>query len=313
MKNSTPILLIIFNRPEHTLKVIDSIRKIQPRHLFIAADGPRKNNAEDIERCNSARKYACSIDWDCNLKTRFLDNNVGCGLNVSSAITWFFQEVEYGVILEDDCIPHPHFFQFCSELLERYKSDSRIMSISGFCPYPPSRNSTFDYHFSRRFYCIGWGTWRRAWNHFTYDMSGIKPEMIEDALKNYYPFIHSRRSWKKNIDRVLNGDLKTWAIRWDMCCFLQNGLTICPEKNLIQNIGFGSNATHTHNADSVFANLSLQELSFPLRHPIYVYHDWRREKEIERILYSELSLKSRFVWHARHILGGIIDYINTIP
>jgi len=309
--HDVPVLLVIFNRPEKTRAVIDALKSVKPKRLFVAADGPRKDNPDDAEKCALARVFASHVDWDCDVKTRFLDENLGCGLGVSTGISWFFEHVDCGIILEDDCVPHPHFFQFCGELFERFADDHRIMRISGLVPYP-ARNWPFDYHFTRRFFCSGWGTWRRAWRHFSYTLDGMERKTLHVVLQIDYPYNDRGRNWIRNVERMIQGDLKTWAIRWDMACFLQNGLTISPEKNMITNIGFGEDATHTHRIERSFADLETQPFVFPLRHPPFVYPDLMPEKSLEGTIYRYSSLKSRLAWHVKRILGAVTDYVETL-
>ena len=311
--HDVPVLLVIFNRPEKTRAVINALTHVKPKRLFVSADGPRKDNPDDAEKCVLARELATCVDWDCDVKTRFLDENLGCGLGVSTGISWFFEHVERGIILEDDCVPHPHFFPFCGELLEKYANDTRIMRISGLSPFP-ERKWPYDYHFSRKFFTTGWGTWQRAWRHFTFNLNDMNHVILSEALKNYYPFYHNRRYWLQNMKQLLDGGrMSVWDMRWDLCCLLQNGLTICPENNLITNIGFDDEGTHTHKVESVFANLETKPLAFPLRHPPFVCHDGRQERALEQSLYKDLSSKSRLAWHVKRILGAVTDYAETLP
>lgn len=311
-KVTTPVLLVIFNRPEKTRRVVEALWQVKPAQLFVAADGPRSGHPEDIEKCRLARQAATDIDWPCDVKTRFLDENVGCGPGVSSGIGWFFEHVEHGVILEDDCVPHPHFFPFCGELFERYAADERIMRISGFAPYPV-RKYPYDYHFSRRFRCSGWGTWRRAWKRFSYELDAIDEiEFLEMARANY-PFHFRRQPWLTNFHRVKSGDLKTWAFRWDVACYSQNDLCIIPEKNLITNIGFDEDATHTMRPNPVMGNLEVYPLEFPLRHPPFVYADGRPERSLEKAIHRSLPFKSRCAQRLRHTLGAMADFFETMP
>jgi hypothetical protein len=311
MSDQVPVLLVIFNRPEKTRKVIDALRKVKPSRIFIAGDGPRPNRPEDIEHCRLARMAATGIDWPCDVKTRFLDENVGCGRGVSSAITWFFEHVESGIILEDDCIPHPHFFPFCAELFKRYAQDQRVMGINGFVPYPV-RSHQYDYHFSRRFRCSGWGTWRRAWKLFSYECEGISEVEFLEMTKAYYPHYFSRSPWIARYKKFKNGSLKTWAFRFEISQFAQNGLFIVPEKNMITNIGFDSEATHTVLHDPCYSNIKTKSLSFPLRHPDFVFADNRQEKKFESLLFKKLPLKSKCAWHLKNMLGTVLDFYESL-
>ena len=243
----TPILLLVFNRPDTTKKVLESIRQVQPKYLFIAADGPREGRASDVEKCAATRQLVLnSIDWDCEVKTLFRDRNLGCGHNPASAITWFFDSVEEGIILEDDCVPTPFFFTYSETLLQRYRSDDRVMHISGhnpIAPYP-SQNPLL---LSKYSFIWGWATWRRAWKNYDYQMqSWAEPnskQTVKDACLNGKEW----KYWKQAFDRYSSGDNKSvWDYQWQFALFINKGLSIVPSHSLIENIGIGHpDATHT--------------------------------------------------------------------
>lgn len=299
-----PVLLTIFNRPDKTKAVIDNLRQIKPKQLFVAADGPHSNNAQDIEKCKLTRQAVAAIDWPCDIKTRFLDQNIGCDPNVSSAVDWFFQNVEYGIILEDDCIVHPDFFAFCGELLLRFHDDERIMQISSLAPYA-ARDYPYDYHFSRTFRCSGgWTTWRRAWKHFTSNMRRYSDEEALEILKAYFPLTSLQQHYRKFLD-FKRGRFNNWDFQWNMACYAQNGLSIVPEKNLMINIGFDEDSTHTRKMNVVFENLLMQPLQFPLRHPPFAYADSQPERGLEKKIYRSLPLKSRCMYLLRRASGTV--------
>jgi hypothetical protein len=308
-----PVLLVVFNRPDKARRLIEALGEVKPTHLYVAADGPRPDRPEDQERCELTRSVASNVDWPCAVKTRFLKNNLGCGRAVSSAISWFFEHEDRGVILEDDCLPHPHLFSFCSELLDRYADDERVMRIAGFSPYP-QRECPYDYHFSRRFYCWGWATWHRAWKHFVYELDALDEEALAEMVRAYFPFYYQRKPCTDTLRRIRSGALKTWAIRWDVACFAQNGLSIVPERNLVTNIGVGEEeATHTKRKNQVFADLKTHPFQFPLRHPPFVYHDGRPERALERLLHQNRPLKNRITYRLRHAGGTVVDFCETVP
>jgi hypothetical protein len=292
---------------------MENLRQIKPKRLFVAADGPRPSHLQDKEKCRLARQAATAVGWPCDIKTRFLDENIGCDPAVSSAIDWFFQNVEYGVILEDDCLPHPDFFSLCGELLGRYSDDQRIMQISSLSPYVP-REHPYDYHFSRMFHCSGgWGTWRRAWKHFTFDMDRYSNREALAILKAYHPD-HSKclQQYRKFL-QFKKGSFNHWDFQWNMACYAQNGLSIVPEKNLMINIGFDEDSTHTQRVNPVFENLKAQPLKFPLRHPPFVYADSQPERSLEKRIYRSLPVKSRCMYLLRRGLGVISYLRETMP
>ena len=284
----TPILFLIFNRPDLTSIVFQEIRKQKPRYLFIAADGPRNNMSGENEKCESARKIVVeNIDWDCKVKTLFRDKNLGCGIAVSEAISWFFENVEEGIILEDDCLPNKSFFSFCSELLDRYRNDNRIMHISGNNFQNGEWRGKGSYYFSQFPHIWGWATWKRAWSK--YDLS----------LKNFPDFEKDKMIFKIVPNKILaefwlnifrfgfSKAVDTWDYAWFFTFFSNNGYAILPNLNLVSNIGFREDATHTHHKDSKNENLPVYKLK-DLVHPkislnvdadkftyYYLYHNYQ--------------------------------------
>lgn len=311
-----PVLLTIFNRPDKTKAVMENLRQIKPKRLFVAADGPRPNRPHDIEKCRLARQEATAVDWPCDIETRFLDDNIGCDPAVSSAIGWFFQNVEYGIILEDDCLVHPHFFTLCGELLVRFADDERIMQISSLAPYAP-REHPYDYHFSRMFRCSGgWGTWRRAWKHYTADFGRYSDDEALAILKAYHQDYTKCLKLYRTLLEFKRGSTyywQHWDYQWNMACFAQNALSIVPEKNLMTNIGFDDDSTHTVQMTPVFDGIQVRPLTFPLRHPPFVYADSLPEMSLEKKYCRSLSLKSRCMFLLRRALGAIYYFFEIMP
>jgi hypothetical protein len=271
INNGTPpVLLIIFNRPDTTKKVFEVIEKIKPKQLFIAADGPRSNKKDDLEKCLLTRKITENINWDCSVKRLYRKKNFGCGDGPATAITWFFKNVESGIVLEDDCIPDLTFFKFCGELLERYKDDERVMMISGDNFQSGFRINDDSYYFSRHFHCWGWASWRRAWDKFDNNMIGWKQFKKENRINDLFngDKIVSQY-WKMIFDSVAGGNREIWDYQWTFSCLSNNGLCIIPDRNLVTNIGVGPEATHTkRKSDSI--NLITKGMAFPLNHPKYI-------------------------------------------
>jgi hypothetical protein len=243
----TPVLLLIWRRPDTLRKVIDALRPVAPKILFVASDGPH------VERPAEARQVAETralidreIDWPCQIERLYSDTNQGCRLGVSRGITWFFNQVEQGIILEDDCVPHPDFFHFCSTLLQRYQNDTRVWCISGTNFQKGQWRGDGSYYFSRYAYCWGWASWRRCWRHYDAELkhwpilrdSGLLQTIFEDPLE--------RKLWHGIWQRLLDESKpNTWDYQWNFTCLANGGLTAVPNQNLVSNIGFGENATHT--------------------------------------------------------------------
>ena len=260
---STPILFIIFNRPDVTRKVFGAIRQAQPMKLFIAADGPRTNTPSDVKLCDEAREIVKNIDWTCDVQVLFRNTNAGCKVAVSSAITWFFNNVEEGIILEDDCLPSESFFPYCEQMLRLYKDDKRIMLISGYNKQNTWRVTKNDYFFSNLGGIWGWATWKRAWSQYDLNMKNL-----DDFINNhYFEYLLGDsvgKTRKKQILDVRNNKVDTWDYQWAFARHINSGMAIVPSKNTVKNIGFGDNATHTKNiSDS--ESVDLHELSFPLK------------------------------------------------
>ena len=177
-KLKTPILFLIFNRLDTTEKVFEKIREQQPKYLYIAADGPRSDVPEDQEKCRKTRAIIDRIDWDCELKTLFREENLGCRNNAVQAITWFFDNVEEGIILEDDCLPDPTFFRYCEDLLSYYRYDMRVMHIAGSNLQQGFKSDNASYYFSHIPWVWGWASWKRAWKYYDVNISSYKKVKI---------------------------------------------------------------------------------------------------------------------------------------
>lgn len=248
MRFETPILFLIFNRPDQTTQVFEIIKELKPRYLYIAADGPRRDNENDRNKCAKVKSIVNNIDWPCQVKRLYREENLGCKLAVSQSITWFFEHVEEGIILEDDIVPNPSFFSFCASMLERYKNDQRVMHIAGFNLLGTWRDQIQSYHFSYFGTIWGWATWRRSWKF--YDVSIKKwsdPNTQKKILHTYFPQ-ELREDKKLLYDKLYREEIDTWDYQWTFCRLLHEGLSIVPAKNLILNIGFDLDATHTPNA-----------------------------------------------------------------
>lgn len=257
-----PILFLIFNRFDQTKLVFDEIRKYKPSQFFIAADGPRENKKE-TEICNEIRNYVLdNIDWQCEIHTLFREENLGCGKAVSSSISWFFDYVEDGIILEDDCLPSKHFFVFCEQMLELYKSDYTVMHISGF-NYFGDKLKLKNNHFLSNLPSIwGWATWKRAWINYDYDLNFINEENIDFFLSDFVSNDYNQREfWNGKYRLILNNQISTWDIQWLFSIWNKNGLCVFPNKNLIKNIGFTEDALHTTNLLSPFSKLEASTIS----------------------------------------------------
>ena len=272
-KFNTPILFIIFNRPNQSKISFERIKSIQPKYLFIAADGPRIGNPNDEVKCQEVREAILSmIDWDCEVKTLFRSENLGCGLGPSSAISWFFDHVEQGIIIEDDCLMDSTFFQYCEDLLEHYKNDEKVMHIGaqGFL----KSMGPDQYYFANTPFIWGWATWKRAWEKFDIAISDWDLQQKNPNFKIYKMHQSVAPFWKKKFDLIYYNKSESnsldradniWDYQWTYCLLKNNGLAIFPNKNLVSNIGFGPDATHTVEKNSRDVERPTYPITFPIQ------------------------------------------------
>ncbi len=260
----TPVAFLIFNRPDTTEKVFEAIRQAKPAKLLVVADGPRKNKPGEAEKCAATRAIINRVDWNCEVLTNFSDINLGCKKRVSSGLDWVFSQVEEAIILEDDCIPAPSFFNFCQTLLEYYRHDKRIMHIAGTNVQPVSRTK-YSYYFSKYNPCWGWATWRRAWKYYDIEMKTWYEENKQEQINFICEDAYEQIEWTNLFNKTFNNLNNSWAYRWTYTCWMQNGLSIIPNTNLVSNIGFDANATHTI-GDSPLANLPTTDIC-QIKHP----------------------------------------------
>lgn len=240
---NTPVLFLIFNRPETTKIVFEQIRLAKPKQLFIVADGAREGNVRDRVRCEEAKNFVIGrIDWDCQVKTLFRTTNLGCGAGVSEAINWFFEHVSQGIILEDDCLPSQDFFIFCEQMLEKFGEDETVFHISG-CNLNEKKYGELPFYFSKYANIWGWATWRRAWQHYQFNVKQIFK--THSVIKRHIKDPFERKFWI-SVYRVLAlRNLDTWDYQWILIVLKNNAVCINSNYNLISNIGFNDDATHT--------------------------------------------------------------------
>ena len=264
-----PVAFMIFNRPDVTERVFREIAAAKPPRLFVIADGPRPDHPGEAEKCAATRAVVERVDWDCDVAKNYADENLGCGLRVATGVSWVFQHADRAVFLEDDCLPHPSFFQFCEELLDRYRDNERVMHISGTNLQLGQNRGPSSYYFSRLVNVWGWASWRRAWQSF--DL-GVKqwPQFRDTSwLLEILGDPRAAQYWREQFERAYQSKDHwwTWDYQWNFAALARNGLSIVPNRNLVSNIGFGEDATHTKWAESRWANLPRTEMTFPLQHP----------------------------------------------
>lgn len=284
---ATPVVLIIFNRPEQTARVLEAIARVRPKVLLVVGDGPRKHIVGESERVSECRELLEKIDWPCQVLKNFSPTNLGCRNRVSSGLDWVFSKVEEAIILEDDCLPSPDFFRFTSELLERYRTDDRVGTISGTRSALVSMTSSESYHFSNFPNVWGWATWARVWKNYDASIPGWPDQRSSGMLNNVLATQRGINFWVSALDGAHSKKIDTWDYQLTFLHWTQNWLAIVPEKNLVSNIGFGPNATHTLNGNSVFANGSLEKLNFPLIHPLQILRHDQRDRQTENLKFAK--------------------------
>ena len=248
---NTPVAFIIFNRPDTTARVFAEIAKAKPPKLLVVADGPRKDKEGEAEKCAATRAIINQVDWPCEILTNYSDINLGCKNRVASGLDWVFEQVEEAIVLEDDCLPSISFFVYCEQMLKRYKYDKRIFSISGsnFSPLP---NKRYGHLFSRYSLMWGWATWADRWSKYILNPKDQSIVLLRRWWSKPLTFVY----WFLIFNKVREDKINTWDYQWILTVWRANALACRPSHNLVKNIGFGIDATHTSNSDSPLASLS---------------------------------------------------------
>ena len=265
----TPVLLAVFNRPRQTRNAMDRLREARPSRLYVTADGPRPGHPTDAARCAEVREAVSKVDWPCDMRTLFREENLGCKRAIGGAISWLFEHEEEGIIVEDDIVADPTFFRFCSELLAHYRDDERIGIISG-CNFTSGQATSNDsYFFVRNLNMWGWATWRRVWKLVDLDMSDWNDHRSATFLGEHYgaPWA-TQQEWERHFDNTVNCRVDTWDYQVCYSLWRQGLLAIDPTVNLIDNDGFSSDATHPQSGKPrCLLDSPSQSMTFPLRHP----------------------------------------------
>lgn len=287
-KSETPILFLIFNRPETTEIVWQAIKKQKPSKLFIAADGPRRNKSGEKERCQQTRKITEKIDWPCQVKRLYRSKNLGCKKAVSGGIDWFFSQVEEGIILEDDCLPDQSFFKYCSTLLDKHKDSKEIMHIGG-NNFQEDRNRKDSYYFSKYSHIWGWATWKRAWKLYSVNIDNWR-EQRKKIFNNTSTL--EKIFWSTNFQAVVRESVNTWDYQWQYAIWLNQGICISPSKNLVVNLGVGEDSTHTKTVNDAIGSIKKESLK-KIRHPKKISINRQADKYTLKEVY-QVSFKKIF-------------------
>jgi len=260
-----------------------------PKKLFVIADAARTDRPGEVEKCEATRAVVEQVDWDCEVRANYSDVNLGCAKRISSGLNWVFEQVDEAIILEDDCVPHPTFFPFCEELLDKYKYDNRIASISGQNVQFGRKRTDYSYYFSRYNHCWGWATWKRAWQDFDIYMKNWPEIQKENFLNDILLDRKAVSYWQNRLQHVYDNPLSTvWSYQWTFASWIQNRLGIISNVNLISNIGFNTDSTNINfKQKSPHDNMPTEPLEFPLKHPPFVFRDTKADDFTQRTLFNE--------------------------
>lgn len=265
MKAVPPILFLVFNRADTTERVFESIRSVRPRKLYVAADGPRVDRPGEVQCCEKVRELATQVDWQCEVMTLFRDQNLGCKEAVSSAVSWFFEHEAEGIILEDDCLPDRGFYDYCAEMLDLYRNDPRVAMVTGNNFQRGRKRGEGAYYFSKYTHIWGWACWRRSWRLYQSELEFWPEWKQSQEWNSLFGGWMESTYWKIIFSRVYAGGYDSWAYPWMASVWHHKGITVTPNVNLVENIGFGPSATHTSDFDSALRIPS--ESLGPLVHP----------------------------------------------
>ncbi len=263
----TPVVLIVFNRPDLAGRILERVRAARPPRLLVVCDGPRANRPGDHARVEAVRAlFATAIDWDCEVIREYAETNLGCMDRIHTGLNRAFDLFPEAIILEDDCLPDPSFFRFCDEMLERYRDEPRVMNIAGTNLVAGRHRPAADYWFSHHPWTWGWASWRRAWQHNDYELKTWQDRQAE--LRASFASRWERQYWLSTFAHARR-DLRaadSWDFQWNFSCRTHGGLSVVPRYNLVENLGFGTDSTHTR-ADMSRLAVPTRPLSFPLAHP----------------------------------------------
>jgi hypothetical protein len=287
---NTPVAFIIFNRPDETERVFLEIAKAKPKKLLVIGDGPRSNHIGEADKVSKARNIIKKVDWPCEVLVNYSDVNLGCKARVSSGIDWVFECVNEAIILEDDCLPHPSFFRFCEEMLIRYRDDNRIGMITGDNFHFGNFRGDKSYYFSGFNNIWGWATWRNRWQHdYDVDLKNWPNVLRSREIENWFGFKGAASYYTKIFERVYGNQIDTWDYQWLFGSRLNRRVSIVPNVNLVTNIGFGLDATHTTRVN-ILANMATEEILFPLKHPDEIF----KNVKLDEIIFKKFEDDSLF-------------------
>lgn len=294
--STIPVLMLVFNRPENTKRVLEAILKSKPKRLYVVADGPRPSNPADVEKCHAVRALFSEVLSDTEVIKIFREQNLGSKYSIIEGISKVFETEDKLIILEDDCLPESTFFRFCEEILHRYAENEQVMHINGSNYLRPSDRHPvpYSYYFSTFAHCWGWATWRRAWQKMDIEMKELETD------------IPGMREWTKGIDhyfinkyiqhfkKVKYQETRIWDYQWTYSVWKNRGLCITPAINQIKNFGFDGDATHTITDYRDFSKMMTTPLVFPIQHPAELKPDLQADNHTLARFYGKNWLERIF-------------------
>ena len=311
MNSTAPVALFVFNRPDLTARTFQQIARAKPPVLFVIADGPREGYEQDSRLINQTRAIVDIITWPCEVVRNYTDENLGCKRRISSGLNWVFDNVDRAIILEDDCCPSSSFFPFCTNLLDRYHDDPRVVAISGTKVHCPEVETEHSYFFSKYFQCWGWASWRRVWKNFDEDMQDWPQIYSSGFLRDFTDSYDEQCYWARMFDKQYRGQFDSWAYPMMYNCWQLGGLVALPHVNLVSNIGFDGRGTHTTNTNDPLANFPAQQLG-AMRHPPKVDRlvsadqlTFRRSYAHDLVGTHKWKVRLRHIWHTMTGTAGL--------
>jgi hypothetical protein len=298
----TPVVIVAFNRPDTVLRLINCLRPIKPKNIYLIVDGPRKERVDDYENCKKVISLLESIEWPCNINRNYSPVNLGCRNRFNSGLDWVFSNVESAIILEDDCLPHPDFFPYCEELLDLYKNDGRLWMISGNNFQSENWRGDSSYYFSRYTHIWGWATWRRAWIKNDQELTFWPSWQGTNDWKSFWPSKNEASYWEEIMNATHAKRIDTWDYAWMASMWKNFALAIVPNVNMISNIGFDDRATHTKDKNCNLSNLKTKPIG-TLVHPRNIYWDSYNDEYI----FKNIIQNSRYSY--THLIGNLVNKI----
>jgi hypothetical protein len=292
---TTAVLLLVFNRPNPTKEVFKAISKAQPERLYIAADGPRIDKLGEHILCEDTRSIVKQVDWPCQVRTLFQEVNLGCKKAVSTAISWFFDNEEEGIILEDDCVPSQSFFYFCQDTLSKYRTTPEVGIVCGSYYHFNKFNHIESLYFTINPYIWGWATWKRVWKGFDVSMSSFSLEEAKSLIWKSYITTPAKQYWFSCLKNAAEGKVDTWDYPFTWHLLLNRYLHVSPTKNLISNIGYGEDATHTKQKVGNYSDMPRHDIDFPLTFPSSIDRNIELDLAFERETFRRGNLVVRLL------------------